>query len=263
MGNHIILTMTIFLVPIVFVVRARRGVTQAEVADERKEKVLCDHGEKSPLVVLTEGGRTLLGSRYLIGIAAIVGIYEVVSTHIDYQFNTAVSAAIADRDAMSAYLGNVFGWANFAALVIQLLLTSYVHRRFGVLYGLLFLPVTLLFGSVIFLFVPVLLVLTLTIAGEAAFGYSINQASKEILYVPLDTISKYKSKAVIDMFVMRGAKALGGVFLIIYTLWLSRHGFTSKFIMGINVVGIVLWLGVVVYVGKIFLEKAQLEQAKQ
>ena len=41
-------------------------------------------------------------------------------------------------------------------------------------------------GSAAFLIAPFLPVITFAIGAEASFSYSINQASKEILYVPLD-----------------------------------------------------------------------------
>jgi ATP/ADP translocase len=94
------------------------------------------------------------------------------------------------------------------------------------------------------------LIIIASIGMEAAFSYSINQVSKETLYVPLDNIAKVKGKAFIDMFVFRGAKAVGAVILLSYTLWLSHHGFTPHFLMSINIIAIALWLFSVFYIGK-------------
>ena len=51
-------------------------------------------------------------------------------------------------------------------------------------------------------------------ASDRGLNYSIQQATKESLYVPLTDVQKYKSKAFIDMFVDRAAKALAAFALI-------------------------------------------------
>jgi len=262
LGNHIILVVTVFLVPIFFIIHRLKGIAGSQEADTRRETAVCGHEGKTPIAVMFEGGTTILASKYLICILAIVGVYEVISTWVDYLFFATLSDSIESRDAMSAYTGKVFTVAMFVALFVQVFVTTLVHRRWGVFYGLLFLPMTLLLGSAAFFFMPILMVIALTIAGEAAFGYSINQASKEILYVPLGTIAKYKSKAVIDMFVLRGGKAVGGIVLIAYTLWLSHHGFTSRFLMGLSVACVFLWLVAVRHIGRTFAEKERMEQAR-
>ncbi len=48
--------------------------------------------EEPPLAgnAVTEGARLVFGSRYLLSIVAIVGLYEMVSTIMDFQFTSAV-----------------------------------------------------------------------------------------------------------------------------------------------------------------------------
>jgi len=174
--------------------------------------------------------------------AAIMGIYEVVSTIVDYQFNASSSAAFAARDAMAGFHGKVFFFAQLVSLAVQLFVTSPVHRRFGVLAGLVILPIALLTGTVAFLIVPTLWVITLTIGGEASFAYSINQASKEILYVPLGAVEKYKGKAFIDMFVFRAGKTVGAGIILAYTLWLQHQGIGPRWLMAFAFIAIFGWL---------------------
>jgi len=161
---------------------------------------------------------------------------------MDYQFNASTSQAFASRDAMAAFQGKVFFVAQIVAFLVQIFVTSTVHKKFGVIIGLCFLPLALLTGSIAFLVAPFLSVIAITIGSETAFSYSIHQASKEILYVPLDKVSKFKGKAFIDMFVYRGAKAFGAGILLLYTLWLSQYGVTSRILMVLSVIGIVIWM---------------------
>jgi len=205
--------------------------------------------------VFSEGISAVTQSKYLLCIVAIVGLYEIVSTIVDYQFTAAIASRFQTRDAMAAFHGKVFFVAQVFSLMIQYAITPYVHRHYSILIGLLFLPLALLIGSTAFLLVPLLSVITLSIGSEAAMTYSINQSSKEILYVPLENHDKVKSKAFIDMFVLRGAKALSAVILLTYTLWLSHHGWTPKFLMVINIGAIAIWLFAIFHVGKSFERK--------
>jgi len=260
LGNHIILITGLFLVAIAFVIRKLESFPNVSAT---QDKVLCPKSDHSMLSVFTDGISSIMKSRYLLCIVAIVGLYEIVSTIVDYQFMASISSVFASRDGMAGFHGKVFFLAQILSLGVQFLITPYVHRHYGILIGLLFLPIALLIGSTAFLMVPLLSIITLSIGSEAAMTYSINQSSKEILYVPLDNLSKVRSKAFIDMFVMRGAKAVSAVILLTYTFWLSHHGWTSRFLMTINLVAIVIWLIAVAYVGRTFDRRERLVSVKE
>ena len=102
------------------------------------------------------------------------------------------------------------------ALVVQLFLTTFVMRRFGLTVALLVTPAVMIFGSLGFLAVPILWTGSLLNTADSGFAYSINQSAREALYTPTTRDEKYKAKAFIDMFVQRFAKALAvGVSLTI------------------------------------------------
>lgn len=248
LGNRIILTANLFLVPIAFIVQRLEFYPSVSAF---KRETLCEKDKKSLWEIFSEGIYVVLRSKYLLCIVSIVGFYEIVSTIIDYQFADALSKIFVSRDEMAAFHGKVFFIAQIGSLLVQLLITPYILNRHGLFPALLFLPLSLLLGSVTFLIFLWPLIIIASIGLEATFSYSINQISKEILYVPLDNIAKVKGKAFIDMFVFRGAKAVGAVILLCYTLWLSHRGFTSQFLMSVNIVAIAIWLIAIFYVGKI------------
>jgi len=250
LGNYVILMFSTFLIPIFFIVAHLR-----KLSGSTTQEPVCPGKGQSYMMQMTEGVKMVFASRYLLAILAIVGIYEIVSTSVDYQFNATLAATFSERDAMAAYQGKVFFFAQFAALGVQLLLTTFIHRKCGIICGLLFLPGILLLGSTAFIMAPTLLLITLTIGGEASCAYSINQVSKEILYVPLDPVSKYKSKAFIDIIGVRFAKAIGAAVILIYTLWLRKMGLPSTVLMGMNIILIGIWLYAINVVRLGFAEK--------
>ena len=68
------------------------------------------------------------------------------------------------------------------SVAIQLLLTSFVLRRFGVGIALLALPLGLLVASVGVFLIPVLLTATLAKGAEGALRYSLDQSTRELLF---------------------------------------------------------------------------------
>ncbi len=200
-----------------------------------------------------EGARLALRSPYLLSVVAIVGLYEMVSTIMDFQFTSTVLHYL-DGPEIGEHFPRVFTFTNMVALVVQLFLTSLVMTRFGVGTALLFLPVAALLGSAGFLVAPVLLMGSLLNTTDNAFSYSINQSAKEALYVPTTRDEKYKAKAFIDMFVQRFAKALAvGLSLLITTLF---AGYSSiRWLSLLTAVILLLWILAARYAGRVFHEK--------
>jgi AAA family ATP:ADP antiporter len=197
-----------------------------------------------------EGARLVFRSPYLLSIVAIVGLYEIVSTVMDFQF-TATIAHYLEGDAIGRQFATVYTLTNFTALFVQLFFTSFIMTRFGVGVALMVLPLAVLAGSGVFVALPILWVGSLLNTADNAFSYSINQSAKEALYVPTTRDEKYKAKAFIDMFVQRFAKALAvGVSL---GITLSFADFESvRWLSLFTIAVIVLWLAAVRYAGSHF-----------
>lgn len=223
-------------------------VQEAEAADEKPS------GNAA-----LEGARLVFKSGYLLSIAAIVGLYEMVSTIMDFQFSATLIHYL-EGAAIGDHIDTVFAVTLWVAFFVQIFLTSSIMTRFGVGVALMFLPVAALLGSVGFLIAPVLLVGSALNTCDNGFSYSINQSAKEVLYVPTTRDEKYKAKAFIDMFVQRFAKALAvGVSLII-TLVFTGFG-SVRWLSLITVLILVAWLLAVRYVGRVFQTMEEREAA--
>jgi ATP/ADP translocase len=87
--------------------------------------------------------------------------------------------------------------------------------------------------------VPIVGVAILLSAADRGLNYSLQQATKETLYVPLTDAQKYKGKAVIDMFVDRLGKALSAMALIgAVTLW----GVSIPMLLAVALAAILIWV---------------------
>jgi AAA family ATP:ADP antiporter len=75
-------------------------------------------------------------------------------------------------------------------------------------------------------------------ASDRGCNYSVQQATKETLYVPLGDAEKYKAKAFIDMFVDRAGKAFSSVALIVM---IAAAGVSITTALAIALAAIVSW----------------------
>ncbi|MDX1578739.1 MAG: Npt1/Npt2 family nucleotide transporter, partial [Gemmatimonadota bacterium] len=200
-----------------------------------------------------EGARLVFGSRYLLGIAGLLGFYELVSNIVDFQLAVIVEREVAgalERDAFFGMVGQITGIASIAA---QLFLTTYVLNRFGVKTALLFLPVVVLGGSIGFLVVPSLFFAAFMRVGDNALNYSINQSAREALYTPTSQDAKYKAKAFIDMFVQRAAKVVA----VGLNLGLTAVAAVAvRWLSLLSAAAIAGWIVVIRYLGDEFRERS-------
>jgi len=230
---------------------AGRLVARSDLAGRRGDAAAKDAGGAAPVRnAALEGAALVARSRYLLAIAALVGLYEIVSTVMDFQFTSTV-AHYLDGDAIGEHVALVYAITNGVAAVIQLLGTGWVMTRYGVGAALLVLPVAAALGSAAFMLVPALWVGSALNTVDNAFNYSINQSAREALYVPRSRAEKYRAKAFIDMFVMRLAKAVAvGVSLAIGA-WFDS--FASVRWLGVFTLAVVAaWLVAARYAGRRF-----------
>ena len=198
----------------------------------------------------TAGAKLVFNSRYLLAIVAVVGLYEMVSTIMDFQFSSTVLYYL-DGDAITAQFATVYAFTNVVALFVQLFLTSFVMTRFGVGAALLFLPIAALLGSVGFMAAPILLLGSFLNTADNGFSYSINQSAKEVLYTPTSKADKYQAKAFIDMFVQRFAKAVAvGLSLAITTFFTGFAGI--RWLSIATALILIAWIQVARFAGREF-----------
>lgn len=199
-----------------------------------------------------EGAKLVFRSRYLLAIVTIVGLYEIVSTILDYQFTATVNHYVAKAD-LDNHFSTVFLITNLFALGVQLLITPTIMQRFGVRVALLVMPAAILMNSVAFLALPILWVGSLLNTTDNGLNYSINQSGKESLYTPVAREEKYRAKAFIDMFVQRFAKAIAVAVNLGLAAWFG--GFEALRWLSIIAIGLIaVWILAASYAGKRFRE---------
>lgn len=183
-----------------------------------------------------EGAREVRGSRYLMLIVGIVVAYEFTATLTDFATSVIFERSFHDEVLLTRMYGRL-GWiVSATALVSQVLLVPLLlpHKRIALLVP----PVIMIVGAVSTMAAPFVAVAMFLAASDRGLNYSIQQATKESLYVPLTDVQKYKSKAFIDMFVDRAAKALAAFALIAI---IRAVGASVGVSLGVSLVSMLVW----------------------
>jgi AAA family ATP:ADP antiporter len=211
-------------------------------------------GEKKRAGVALEGALLVFRSRYLLAIVGLVGIYEIVSQLLDYQFTATVVHYVTG--ATGEHFSTVYAITNIVALVVQLFVTANVMSRFGVKAALLVMPMLILGASGLFLLLPILWVGSSLNTVDNGLNYSINQSARESLYTPLSRDEKYKAKACIDMFLYRTAKVVAvGVALLLGAV--VDEFVAVRLLSFITIALAAVWIGIARYAGNRFREMTE------
>jgi AAA family ATP:ADP antiporter len=181
-------------------------------------------------------------SRYLKLIAATTVCTFLATTLGDYEFKLIVSEAIQDRDARAAYFGTFYGVTGLLSAVVQFFLTSRILEKAGILPALVMLPVSLLGGAAAVFAAPVLAAASALKGAENTLRYTINDATTQLLYLPIAKEARARAKAFIDGILRPLAVATAGG-----ALFLGSHVMTHRTVTSALATVCVLW-GVLIVV---------------
>lgn len=159
-----------------------------------------------------DGARAVARSRYLLLLVCIVLGYEFAAALTDYVVSVIFERAFDDQDELAQMFGRL-GWVvSGTALVVQLVIVPLLLPQKRV--ALLVAPIAMALGTILLLAVPTVPIAFFMSTTDRGLNYSLQQVTKETLYVPLTDVERYKSKAFIDMVVDRGGKALSALALL-------------------------------------------------
>lgn len=156
--------------------------------------------------------------RWLLRLLGLVVVIEiVVSTLVDYQFNSMVERTLPTQAARTQFFGTFFAVLSFVSLVVQVLLTSRILKKFGLWVALIAMPVLLALGSAGFVVLPTLLMASALKVSDKSLNYSLYQTSRELVFLPIPSRLRMKAKLFIDVFLNRLASAVGAGLILFLT----------------------------------------------
>lgn len=187
----------------------------------------------------------LRGYLRLLGVAGAAS--TVVFAIVDYQFKVVAGALYGEAD-MARLFGFVYAATGAGALLTQLVVTPRVLTRFGVVAGLLTLPVSQLLGAVALLWQPGLVAAIFLRASDRSFRFTIDQASRQVLWLPLDGATRQRAKPVFDESIRHLALGAAGVLML-----LSGGGVRRMALVAIPF--ILLWLAASSRLSRLYVDR--------
>lgn len=164
-----------------------------------------------------EGLRAVLGNRYLVLIALVVCLSQLAEPVVEYQFLSAINEAYTDKDLRTRYIADFFSVMGVVSIAVNLVLTPLIHRRLGIIAGLAIQPLLLAVAALGYTMRQGLAMAAAMKIADRGLSYSINRASKELLYVPVEAVLTFQAKAWIDMLGYRLFKVLGSGLIVLVT----------------------------------------------
>ena len=142
-------------------------------------------------------------------------------------------AAFADDAARTTYFANIDLAINGLTILIQLLLTRWLLRRFGVGPTLMIPAFAVLFGYCVLAASPLPILVAIVQVGTRAGEFSLGKPARETIYTRVTREWRYKAKAVIDTFVYRG----GDLSFVWLHKALAAFGSHVVFLAGVGIAG--------------------------
>jgi len=201
----------------------------------------------------------VFSDRYLLLIAALMLLSNLVNTNGEYILGKTVVSlyqkthgsmgGLDEKKVIGAFYGNYFTIVNIIAALVQALLVSRFIKFFGVRGALLALPVVGLVGYGAMAFVPILAFIRGAKIAENSIDYSLQNTTRNALYLPTSREAKYKAKQANDTFFVRFGDVTSAGLVFAGTTWL---GFAPKQFALVNIALIAVWIVVAVALGRRF-----------
>ncbi len=148
---------------------------------------------------------------YLIAIAVVVCLAAVCSQIVDFQFKMFAAEAMPKEADLAAFFGHFYALTGAATLAVQFFLTPILLARFGLLAGLLALPLFIGAGSLAVLFQPGVASAVVGKFADQSLKFTINNSSLELLWLPVPAARRKAVRPVIGGAIKSLAECAAGL----------------------------------------------------
>lgn len=212
-------------------------------ADQRAAKPIAGAG----------GFKLVLHDRYLLLIAALVIITNIINTTGEFVLASAVrdhaielvgageAAEAQRREIIKAFYSDFFMWVNLASFLIQAFLVSRIITKLGVRTALFIVPIISFGAYAAIAFIGGIALIRIGKIAENATDYSLQNTVRQTLFLPTERAAKYKAKAAIDTFFVRAGDTFSA---LIVAVGIHKLGFTGYEFAYVNLFLIAGWIGI-------------------
>jgi ATP:ADP antiporter, AAA family len=179
-------------------------------------------------------------SKYLRAIALLVLLSSYATTMTGWQFKAIAKHFLGNKDALAQFFGSFYFYAGILCLLIQLLLTGRLLRRFGIGLGLVAVPIALIASSFGVLIWGTLAAVFVLKGSDQVLRYSLDRSTVELLYLPVTPKVKFQVKPFIDTVIWRSGDGLSGLLVLFFATYLHLKAPQLSWVSLVLLAG---WLG--------------------
>ena len=204
------------------------------------------------------GFQLVFQQRYLLLIAMLLVTLNLINTIGEFlladlitsEAKAAVASGAAagldERALIGTMVGGVQTWVNLLGLLFQAFLVSRVFKWIGVRGALFVLPLIAMGSYSLMAIIPIFSIVRVAKILENSTDYSIQNTTRQALFLPTSREAKYKAKQAIDSFFVRFGDMLQAVVVFIGT----SLAFNLRHFAVLNVVFVAIALAIVVGISR-------------
>lgn len=191
-------------------------VTDRAVGGARGQRAAADQA----LGEGPSGFRLIFSDRYLMLIAALAVVLNVVNTTGEYLFGRYVvehatatfGAGAATEAARGQFIGETYSrfysYVNLLGLLLQMFVVARLFKFLGVARSLFIHPIVAGGGYLLMLLAPSFRAIGVVKILDNSLDYSLGNTTKQALWLPTSRQAKYKAKQAVDSFCVRAGDVL-------------------------------------------------------
>ena len=193
------------------------------------------------------GFQLVFSQKYLLYIALLMMVLNTVNTLGGYLLESlvqreSVQAATAAGLDTATWIGGFMARfqanVNLLGLLMQMFLVSRIFKYFGVRTALFILPAIAMLSYGVMAFLPLLSIVRLAKTLENSTDYSVQNTTRQALFLPTSREAKYKAKQAIDAFFVRAGDMFPAAIVAIG----GALSFATQHYAVVNLAFIVVWI---------------------
>lgn len=166
---------------------------------------------------LTSVVSSILASRDLVLLVAVVALERGAPDFVDFVFNSSLHDAFSDKESFASAFAAVDLCRSAISFLAAFFLASRVLKGLGVRWALASVPATIAVGAAVFAAFPVLAVAVSLKTLEEAQRHAWFKAGKELLYTGASRDVIYRVKPFAEIFLYRFARGAAGLAILFLT----------------------------------------------
>lgn len=183
----------------------------------------------------------LFKNRYIALVFALAAISLLSYYVVDNAFFDRAQVRYTNTDQLAAFMGNFLASAAVASLVLRVVVTGPFMERFGLLGGLLSLPVMVSVGAIAVIFtgtgwgaIPFVFWLTTgTKLFDSSLRFSIFRSGTLVLYQPLSARQQVQVQTAVESFVEPAAGGVAGLLLLFLGSFLGWNAVELYYLLAV------------------------------